>query len=118
MRDRHLDFRPPRKKRLEDSPADLTVQPTDAVNGAAAMDCEVRHIKRLGGIAGGRGGQTPGDPRIEIERPSSAYFLRYHSIRPGSKRSKPAATGVWVVNRLPARVTVSARSNGCLLSIM
>ena len=28
------------------------------------------------------------------------------------KRSKPASTGVCVVNRLPARVTVRATSNG------
>ena len=31
----------------------------------------------------------------------------------GGKRSKPAATAVWVVKRLPARVTASATSKGC-----
>ena len=31
----------------------------------------------------------------------------------GSKRSKPAVTAVWVVNRLPARVAANATSNGC-----
>ena len=34
-------------------------------------------------------------------------------MRAGAKRSKPAATAVWVVKRLPARVTASATSNGC-----
>ena len=36
----------------------------------------------------------------------------------GAKRSKPAATAVWVVKRLPARVTASATSKGCPVSSM
>ena len=39
-------------------------------------------------------------------------------MRAGAKRSKPAATAVWVVKRLPARVTASATSNGCAVSSM
>src|SRR5665213_4231737 len=35
---------------------------------------------------------------------SSAYLPRYCSMRAGAKRSKPAATAVWVVKRLPTRV--------------
>ena len=31
----------------------------------------------------------------------------------GAKRSKPAATAVWVVKRLPARVAASATLKGC-----
>ena len=34
-------------------------------------------------------------------------------MRAGWKRSNPAATAVWVVKRLPARVTASATSKGC-----
>ena len=39
-------------------------------------------------------------------------------MRAGAKRSKPAATAVWVVKRLPARVTASATSKGCPVSSM
>ena len=39
-------------------------------------------------------------------------------MRAGAKRSKPAATAVWVVNRFPARVTASATSKGCPVSCM
>ena len=39
-------------------------------------------------------------------------------MRAGAKRSKPAATAVCVVKRLPARVTARATSNGCPLSFM
>jgi hypothetical protein len=34
-------------------------------------------------------------------------------MRAGVKRSKPAATAVWVVKRFPARVAASATSKGC-----
>ena len=47
---------------------------------------------------------------------SLAYQPRYCSMRAGMKRSKPAATAVCVVKRFPARVTVSATSNGCPVS--
>ncbi len=36
----------------------------------------------------------------------------------GAKRSKPAATAVWVVKRLPARVTARAAAKVCPLSAM
>ena len=39
-------------------------------------------------------------------------------MRAGAKRSKPAATAVWVVKRFPARVTASATSKGCPVSSM
>ena len=38
-------------------------------------------------------------------------------MRAGAKRSKPAATAVWVVKRFPARVTASATSKGCPVSL-
>ncbi len=37
-----------------------------------------------------------------------AYSPRYCSMSSGANRSKPAATAVWVVKRLPARVAASA----------
>src|SRR5207245_57903 len=39
-------------------------------------------------------------------------------MRVGEKRSKPAGTGVWVVKTFPARVTASATSSGCPVSLM
>ena len=39
-------------------------------------------------------------------------------MRAGVKRSKPAATAVWVVKRFPARVAASATSKGCPVSSM
>ncbi len=39
-------------------------------------------------------------------------------MRAGAKRSKPAATAVWVVKRFPARVTARATSKGCPVSFM
>ena len=39
-------------------------------------------------------------------------------MRAGAKRSNPAATAVWVVKRLPARVTASATSKGWPVSSM
>ncbi len=39
-------------------------------------------------------------------------------MRSGENRSKPAATAVWVVNRLPARVAANAASNGLPVAIM
>ena len=115
VRHRHFDLRPSRKQRLEDSAADLTVQLTDAIDGAAAPDGQISHIKRLGRIVRGHAVRVRADPANEIESSFSAYVLKYFSIRSGAKRSKPASTGVWVVKRFPARVIVRARSNGCLL---
>src|ERR1017187_7902359 len=48
----------------------------------------------------------------------SAYPPRYCSMSAGAKRSKPAATAVWVVKRLPARVTASAASKDWPVSSM
>src|ERR1035438_1670458 len=39
-------------------------------------------------------------------------------MRAGAKRSKPAATAVWVVKRLPTRVAASEASKGCPVSSM
>jgi len=51
-----------------------------------------------------------------IPRLSLAYGPRYRSTRVGSKRSKPAGTGVCVVKTFPTRVTVRATSKGFPLS--
>ena len=50
VRHRHFDLRPSRKQRLEDPPADLAVQPADAVDGAAAPNRQVGHVEWLGRI--------------------------------------------------------------------
>ena len=39
-------------------------------------------------------------------------------MKSGSNRSKPAATAVCLVNKLPARIVASATSNGCAVSRM
>src|SRR5215469_4777223 len=50
MRHGHFCLRPPWKQNLENSSADLTVQFTDPVDGAAAPDRQVGHIERFGRI--------------------------------------------------------------------
>ena len=117
VRYRHLRFRPPGKEGLEESPAHLTMQFADAVDGAAAADRKIRHVEGFGRVLAIASSQR----QKVVERNRQFLFgilLRYRSIRMGAKRSKPASTGVWVVKRLPARVTASATSKVLPLSSM
>ena len=88
------------------------------LTATAAAHGEVGHVEGLGGIgrplAAERQQLVDGDAErlARVRRPGSARS------RSASKRSKPAATGVCVVNRLPARVTASATSNGWPVSSM
>ena len=47
MSHRHLDFRPTRKERLENTTAHLAVQAAHAVHRPAAPDGKIRHVERL-----------------------------------------------------------------------
>src|SRR5580692_2786919 len=72
----------------------------------------------LNGSSGSCGLARPSAMRSSklICKRSVAYHFRYRFISAGENLSKPAATGVWVVNKLPTRVAASATSNGWPLS--
>ena len=57
--------------------------------------------------SGGRGREVAERDSEPLRVPTEILF-----DQGGGKRSKPAATAVWVVKRLPARVTANATSKG------
>ena len=74
----------------------------------------------LNGSDGSEGLRRPRASSSCGARPSWAwaYPPRYCSTSDGANRSNPAATAVWVVNRLPARVTASATSKDSPVCVM
>src|SRR5260370_20703597 len=94
MSRRDFPLRPSRKQRLEDSPADLAVQLTYAVNGSANAKGEIGHVERLGQICA----VTPPESEQVLER-DGKLFVR---VRPK------------VLFHQVRRKTVEARINGCM----
>ena len=110
--DGHLGRRPSRKERLHDSTADGAMQPADAVDRTAAANRQVGHVERLRLVI------AIGPAKREQVVQGDAQFMigvqaRSFASSSGANRSNPASTAVCVVNRLPARVIVSASSKAC-----
>src|SRR5260370_33381673 len=82
MSRRDFPLRPSRKQRLEDSPADLAVQLTYAVNGSATAKGEIGHVERLGQICAG----TPPESEQGLEREGKPFVrvrpkVLFHQVR-------------------------------------
>ena len=69
----------------------------------------------LNGSLESAGSRRPKARKASLESPVSRTKGSAALVtRPGSKRSKAASTGVWVVNTLPARVARNATRKGTL----
>ena len=93
MRHRHFDLRPSRKQCLKDSPAHLSVQLADTVDGATSTDRQIRHVEGLRRIVL----VSPSQRQQIVERDRKFLlrrnFLRYLSIRSGSETVKASLNG-------------------------
>jgi hypothetical protein len=88
----HFRFRPPRKQNLEESSTDLAVQFTDTVDSAAAPDCQISHIERLGRILA----ISPTKCEKFLERDRQVFFCILPQVtlnQAGSEAVKPRFYG-------------------------
>ena len=106
MSDRDFVLRPVRKERPEKLPTDLPVQATHAIDRTAPAD-PTYAILRISDVSFGF--WRPRASKSWTVMPSSLGRTNRGMLNEGwRKRSKPAATAVRAVKRLPARVTASA----------